>query len=198
MRKKELTYIVEFEGPDDPLNPLNWPLAKRISATILLSMTTFVVTFASSVFSSGLRAVAAEFNISTEVATLGTSLFVLGFAVGPLVLSPPSFLSFLPKTGANDLDLGSVVRVIWSEMAAITLLRLFRHLSNPRRSSPKRPNNHDLSLLRRRLRLIPARNRRRLDGRHVDSHIPIRCHRRFRPRHIRRSRHGSHHRWIRH
>ena len=95
MRKKELTYIVEFEGPGDPLNPLNWPLAKRIWATILLSLTTFVVTFASSVFSSGLRAVAAEFNISTEVATLGTSLFVLGFAVGPLVPSPPSSLFFL-------------------------------------------------------------------------------------------------------
>src|SRR5271170_3676707 len=88
MRKKELTYIVEFEGPDDPLNPLNWPVWRKIWATVLLSLTTFVVTFASSVFSSALKVVAIEFNVSDEVATLGTSLFVVGFAVGPLVSSP--------------------------------------------------------------------------------------------------------------
>ena len=85
MRRKEKTYIVEFEGPDDPLNPLNWPISKRIWATALLSFTTFCVTFASSIFSSATRAVAKEFSVSTEVVTLGTSLFVAGFAVGPLV-----------------------------------------------------------------------------------------------------------------
>jgi len=88
MRKKELTYIVEFEGPDDPVNPLNWSVRRRVVATVLLSLTTFVVTFASSVFSSALRVVAVEFGISDEVATLGTSLFVLGFALGPLVCLP--------------------------------------------------------------------------------------------------------------
>ena len=87
MRKKEATYIVDFTGPDDPVNPLNWSVRKRVLATVLLSLTTFVVTFASSIFSSALRVVAVEFNISNEVATLGTSLFVVGFAVGPLVLS---------------------------------------------------------------------------------------------------------------
>src|SRR5579871_1517076 len=92
MRKKEATYIVEFEGPDDPLNALNWSIRKRVIATLLLSLTTFVVTFASSVFSSALRVVAVEFNVSDEVATLGTSLFVLGFALGPLVWGPMSEL----------------------------------------------------------------------------------------------------------
>lgn len=87
MRIKEKSYIVEFTGPDDPLNPLNWSIRKRVFATIMLSLTTFVVTFASSVFSSALRVVAVEFDISDEVATLGTSLFVVGFAVGPLVIS---------------------------------------------------------------------------------------------------------------
>lgn len=88
MRKKEATYIVEFDGPDDPLNPLNWSIRKRVFTTLLLSLTTFVVTFASSVFSSALRVVAVEFDVSNEVATLGTSLFVVGFAVGPMVFPP--------------------------------------------------------------------------------------------------------------
>jgi multidrug resistance protein len=57
-----------------------------------MGLTTFVVTFASSVFSSALRAVAVEFNVSDEVATLGTSLFVVGFALGPLIWGPLSEL----------------------------------------------------------------------------------------------------------
>jgi DHA1 family multidrug resistance protein-like MFS transporter len=92
MRLKEETYVVDFEGPDDPLSPLNWSIRKRVMTTVLLSLTTFVVTFASSVFSSALRVVAIEFNISDEVATLGTSLFVVGFAVGPMVFSHSSLL----------------------------------------------------------------------------------------------------------
>ena len=43
-------------------------------------MSTLVVTFASSVFSSGTAAIAAEFGIGEVVATLTTSLFVLGCA----------------------------------------------------------------------------------------------------------------------
>ena len=79
---------MEFEGPDDPLNPLNWSVRRKVFATLLMGLTTFVVTFASSVFSSAIRVVAVEFGVSDEVATLGTSLFVVGFAVGPLVSLP--------------------------------------------------------------------------------------------------------------
>ena len=48
------------------------------------------VTFSSSVFSTATVPVAEEFGVSTEVTTLGTSLFVLGFAVGPLIWGPGS------------------------------------------------------------------------------------------------------------
>src|SRR5438270_237351 len=33
MRIKEKTYIVEFTGPDDPLNPLNWSIRKSVFAS---------------------------------------------------------------------------------------------------------------------------------------------------------------------
>jgi DHA1 family multidrug resistance protein-like MFS transporter len=48
----------------------------------------FTVTFASSVFSNATVPTAKLFHVSTEVTTLGTSLFVLGFAVGPLIWGP--------------------------------------------------------------------------------------------------------------
>lgn len=41
-------------------------------------------------YSSGLNDVASEFNVSAEAATLGLSLYILGFAIGPMLLAPLS------------------------------------------------------------------------------------------------------------
>lgn len=77
--------LVDWDGPDDPEKPQNWPASKRWMYTVTLGLMTFCVTFASSVFSTATIPTAALFHVSTEVTTLGTSLFVAGFAVGPLV-----------------------------------------------------------------------------------------------------------------
>lgn len=58
----------------------------------MLGLMTVCVTFASSVFSSATQATARVFNVSPEVMVLGTSLFVLGFAFGPLIFGPLSEL----------------------------------------------------------------------------------------------------------
>lgn len=47
-------------------------------------------TFASAVFSPAIRPVAEEFGVSTEVSTLGTSLFLFGLGLGPLLFAPLS------------------------------------------------------------------------------------------------------------
>lgn len=83
--------LVVWDGPNDPGNPMNWPMRKKLMVTISLGLTTFCVTFASSVFADATVPTAELFGVSTEVTTLGTSLFVLGFAIGPLV-SPVSTL----------------------------------------------------------------------------------------------------------
>ncbi|KAH8658957.1 major facilitator superfamily domain-containing protein [Ilyonectria robusta] len=82
--------IVGWDGPDDPENPMNWPNRKKWMVTVSLGMLTWVVTFASSIFSTATLPAAKEFGVSTEVMTLGTSLFVLGFAFGPLIFGPMS------------------------------------------------------------------------------------------------------------
>lgn len=48
--------------------------------------------FVSSSYTGGIRKVLIAFNIGEEVATLGVSLFVLGFALGPLLWAPMSEL----------------------------------------------------------------------------------------------------------
>lgn len=84
--------LVNWNGPDDPENPMNWGKARKWVLTMSLAFMTLNITFASSVFSTATMVVAKQFDISLEVSTLGTSLFVLGFAFGPLVWGPLSEL----------------------------------------------------------------------------------------------------------
>jgi DHA1 family multidrug resistance protein-like MFS transporter len=82
--------LIEWDGLNDLDHPMNWNLSKKWAATIALGFMTFCVTFASSVFSNATVPTAKEFGVSTEVTTLGTAVFVLGYAVGPLVWGPGS------------------------------------------------------------------------------------------------------------
>ncbi|KAI8629426.1 MFS general substrate transporter [Xylariaceae sp. FL1651] len=47
-------------------------------------------TWASSSYSAGTAQIASQFHVGTQVATLGTSLFLIGFGLGPLLWAPLS------------------------------------------------------------------------------------------------------------
>lgn len=81
---------MDFDGPDDPYHPVNWSSRKKIITTFLYGLVTMTATWASSAYSAGTNLVAAEFNVSHEVAVLGTTLFLLGFGLGPLIWAPLS------------------------------------------------------------------------------------------------------------
>ncbi|KAF2686298.1 MFS multidrug transporter [Lentithecium fluviatile CBS 122367] len=91
MEEKDLN-LIDWDGHDDPENPMNFSRSHKWLITILLGLVTFCITFASSVFSSATQVTAQHFNVSNEVMILGTSLFVLGFAIGPPVWGPLSEL----------------------------------------------------------------------------------------------------------
>jgi DHA1 family multidrug resistance protein-like MFS transporter len=82
--------VVEFDGPDDPYRPLNWPTHKKVVTTMLYGLVTMTATYASSAYSAGTKQVAAEFGVGEEVAILGTTLFLFGFGIGPLLWAPLS------------------------------------------------------------------------------------------------------------
>lgn len=85
-------YVVEFSGHDDPRHAQNFPMKKKVYIASILVFYSLAATFASSIFSAATVAVGEEFHQGTEVVTLGTSLFVLGYAVGPIVFAPLSEL----------------------------------------------------------------------------------------------------------
>ncbi|KAL7619424.1 hypothetical protein AAE478_009963 [Parahypoxylon ruwenzoriense] len=82
--------LVTWDGPNDPANPQNFTMSRKVSITIIWIYGNLVTTIASSIWSSGAGAVAAEFNKPTIIVTLGVSLFLLGYAVGPPVWGPMS------------------------------------------------------------------------------------------------------------
>lgn len=69
--------LVDFDGPDDTDNPKNFSKRKKWAITVSMGWMTFVVTFASSIFSVAIDSVSKEYHISRVVATLGVSLFLL-------------------------------------------------------------------------------------------------------------------------
>ncbi|GAK61808.1 uncharacterized protein PAN0_001c0001 [Moesziomyces antarcticus] len=83
-------FLVDWHGTDDPENPLNWSTARKHGITLTLSFAVVVVTFASSVYSSASSAVAKHFGVSDEVGKLGITLFLCGYAIGPLAWGPLS------------------------------------------------------------------------------------------------------------
>jgi hypothetical protein len=67
---------------NDPRNPMLYSTAKKWSLTMLVAFATLAVAFVSSAYSGGADEIIQEFKVSNEIFVLGTSLFVLGFAIG--------------------------------------------------------------------------------------------------------------------
>ncbi|KAJ5925150.1 hypothetical protein N7454_007789 [Penicillium verhagenii] len=76
--------------PNDPRNPMNFHSAKKWAITILVSFVTLAVALVSSAYSGGMSQIMEEFDVAEEIVILGVSLFVLGFAIGPLIWAPLS------------------------------------------------------------------------------------------------------------
>ncbi|KXH36609.1 major facilitator superfamily transporter [Colletotrichum simmondsii] len=85
-------YVVEFDGPEDPLHAQNWPIKKKLLTAAMLGYTTMTSAFTSSIFSAATQVIATEYNVSATVGTLGVSFYVLGFAFGPTLWAPLSEL----------------------------------------------------------------------------------------------------------
>ncbi|KAF7537384.1 hypothetical protein G7054_g3730 [Neopestalotiopsis clavispora] len=75
---------------NDSANPMLFPKGKKWTNAMVLAFAVFMVSIASSGFSQGTTDIKTEFNVGQTTALLMTSLFVLGFAIGALVLSPLS------------------------------------------------------------------------------------------------------------
>jgi hypothetical protein len=71
--------IVDFDGPDDLDNPLNWKPSKKWGMVLLISAITFLTPLASSMFAPGVPEVMREFNSTNDMLEgFMVSVYVLG------------------------------------------------------------------------------------------------------------------------
>ncbi|CEL04915.1 hypothetical protein ASPCAL06039 [Aspergillus calidoustus] len=83
--------IVSWDGPNDSANPMNWSMQRKWGIIGMISFVTFLTPLASSMFAPGVPEVMEDFNTtSTILATFVVSVYILGFAFGPLIVAPLS------------------------------------------------------------------------------------------------------------
>ncbi|KAL7910272.1 major facilitator superfamily domain-containing protein [Trichoderma velutinum] len=96
-------FVVGFEGPNDPLNPRNWSLTKRVFCTLNVGIIALVVGMAASIDSAVITRAAKEFGVSEVAEALATGLFLAGFGFGALIAGPMS-----ETVGRNPVYFGSL------------------------------------------------------------------------------------------
>ncbi|KWU47284.1 MFS general substrate transporter [Rhodotorula sp. JG-1b] len=89
----EEVVIVDWKGKDDPACPLNWSYGRRMLSTLTVAGFTLLAPLSSSMIAPAAGQVASYLNITDQVEVqMSVSIFVLAFAVGPLIFGPMSEL----------------------------------------------------------------------------------------------------------
>lgn len=96
--------IVDFDGPNDPENPLNWNYNKKWGMVSLVSALTFLTPLASSMFAPGVPQIMKEFNSTNDM--------LAGFMISVYVLGVSS-----PKLLGNDVLIPSVC--LWTSQSVM-------------------------------------------------------------------------------
>ena len=77
--------LVDWYTTDDPANPQNWNSWYKAFVTFIIFLYTFGVYASSAIYTPATEQVMAKFGVSISKASLGLSLYVIGYGVGPLV-----------------------------------------------------------------------------------------------------------------
>ncbi|KAF2492058.1 MFS general substrate transporter [Lophium mytilinum] len=121
-------YVVEYDGPDDPLHAQNWKMSRKLYIGAILAFDALAATMGSSIFSPGIGQVSMHFGVIMEVGTLGTSLFVFGYAFGPLCWAPMSELygRRLPLViAAFGFSIFSIAVAVGKDLQTVLICRFF-------------------------------------------------------------------------
>ncbi|KZL74844.1 multidrug resistance protein [Colletotrichum tofieldiae] len=128
--KERSNQIIEFL-PNDPENPQNWSLGKKVFVTFQICLLTAGVYIGSAIYTAGLTDVMQVFGVSQVSALLGLTLFVAGYGLGPMIWSP---LSEIPQIGRNPIYIGTLFLFILLQIPTamsvnFSMLLAFRFIS---------------------------------------------------------------------
>jgi DHA1 family multidrug resistance protein-like MFS transporter len=92
------TILVDWYATDDAENPQNFSFWKKASVLSLILLYTTGVYMGSAIYSPSIPGVMERFGVEIGAASLGLSMYVLAYGIGPLLFSP---LSEIPIIGRN-------------------------------------------------------------------------------------------------
>ncbi|KAF2273859.1 benomyl/methotrexate resistance protein [Westerdykella ornata] len=92
------TILVDWYTTDDPANPQNWSFGKKAFVLLQILLYTTAVYMGSAIYSPSIGGVVARFGVSVSAASLGLSMYVVAYGLGPLLFSP---LSEIPVVGRS-------------------------------------------------------------------------------------------------
>ncbi|KAE8452659.1 hypothetical protein EG329_013918 [Mollisiaceae sp. DMI_Dod_QoI] len=129
--------IVHWDGPDDPMNPRNWSTTKKVVNIGLVSVLCFLTPVASAMFAPGVPKLMEEFHSTNQqLGTFVVSVFVLGFACGPMILAPLSEIyGRLPIYHTMNV-LFIVFTIACAESKNFSMLITFRFFAGATGSAP--------------------------------------------------------------
>ncbi|OAL30037.1 hypothetical protein AYO20_08941 [Fonsecaea nubica] len=129
--------VVNWDGPNDPENPMNWPARRKWTNVALLSSITILTPFGSSMFAPGVPQVMKDFHSNSEdLASFSVSVYVLGYAFGPLFIAPMSELyGRLPVYHVNTFLFG-IFTFACGKSTNLSMLIVFRFLAGLAGSCP--------------------------------------------------------------
>ncbi|EXJ90107.1 hypothetical protein A1O3_03176 [Capronia epimyces CBS 606.96] len=90
--------IVTWYSDTDPDNPQNWSPVKKGWISFVILLYTFTVYVGSSLYVASIPDILKAFDVAPVIGSLGLSLYVIGYGLGPMLFSP---LSEIPAVGRN-------------------------------------------------------------------------------------------------
>lgn len=88
--EKDRHIMVEWDGPQDPHNPRNWPLLRRAGIFCIIWINVWALDWAGSADSQASSKIATQFHVSEEAETLSPALYTFGIGTGALFAGPIS------------------------------------------------------------------------------------------------------------
>ncbi|RFU28742.1 hypothetical protein B7463_g7595, partial [Scytalidium lignicola] len=84
------TIVTDWNGPNDPENPLNWSRWKRVFHVLPPALISFSTTLGASIYTPSFPEIMERFNVGSTTALLPLSLYVLALGFGPVIAAPLS------------------------------------------------------------------------------------------------------------
>jgi len=95
---------------------MNWSQRKKFFVTFQICLLTFSVYIGSAIYTAGIPGVMLDFGVSQVAATLGLTLFVAGYGLGPMLWAS---MSEVPQIGRNPVYIGTLVAFVALQLPVI-------------------------------------------------------------------------------